>query len=1095
MARIWGLDIGSTSIGWAVINYNSAQGIGEILRQGIGCRIFPETRDPDGTPLNQNRRQKRMARRQLRRRRNRRRALNECLAEANLLPPFYSHPARGKNEEANAWHIVMRSDPIELRRRGLDEKLDPYELGRALYHLAQRRHFKGRDLEEDEDGLNGETIAQGKGKKEKNRRAENDSEQSADELVAKASRDSTLAILRTSGQTLGQFLYTKAADGRQRGVHANRSVVLDEFDRLCDTQAAYHIVLRDPAFRERLKDVIFTQRPVFWRKNTLGECRFMPGEDLCPKGSWLSQQRRMLEKVNNLALVGGNARPLDAEERAAILAKLQTQASMSWGAVRTTLKPLYKARGEAGAERSLKFNLELDEGGTLLGNPLETKLAGFFGDQWTHHPHRQDIRDAIHKRLWTADYGEVGKQRVVILPQQERKQRRAEVAQSFITDFGVTTEQAAALRELKLPTGWEPFSTAALQHFMPHLEKGVRFGALVNGPEWQKWREETFPNRIQPTGEILDRLPSPTKKYPEEMKRIASLRNPTVVRVQNELRKVVNNLLAVYGKPDLIRVELAREVGKSKREREEMQAGQRRQEKRRRDAATDLRSKGIEPSRSDIEKWMLWKECGEFDPYSGRPICFDDLFGKNEFDVEHIWPRAKCFDDSYANKTLCLKALNARKTNRTPFEAFGNDPDEWPRMKDRVWSLVKDGKMTRGKAKRFCREEPLDNDFATRQLNDTSFAARQAVTFLKRLWPDVGVEAPVTVQVVTGRVTAQLRRLWGLNNILSTDGEKTRADHRHHAVDALVAACTDPGITQRLSRYWQAKDDPSALPPKLDAPWPTIREDAERAVAGIVVSHRVRKKVSGPLHDEMPWGYTGRDVVKDGKTFGIYVRRMPIEKLALETLKINNVEDTSRNAKFVVRDEAARRALLTHLEAAGVPSAKAYPPYPCITPDGPEIRKVRVVTVQQKTLMAPVSKVGDRSAGRERQPLGFADPANNHHIAIYKLPNGKADYEVVSLFEASNRLTKREPIVRRKRDDGAAFIMSLAPGDTVEFPDGDKKGYWIVQGAWANGQVVLERANDAAHATTTRPAPTALLKANVRKTSVDPIGRVRPASD
>jgi CRISPR-associated endonuclease Csn1 len=324
------------------------------------------------------------------------------------------------------------------------------------------------------------------------------------------------------------------------------------------------------------------------------------------------------------------------------------QASMSWGAVRTTLKPLYKARGETGAERGLKFNLELDEQGTLLGNPLEAKLAGIFEDQWANHPHRQDIRDAIHHRLWAADYGEVGKQRVVISPPYERKRRRADVARSFIADFGVTAEHATAIRELKLPTGWEPFSTAALWRFMPYLEAGVRFGALVNGPEWQNWREQTFPNRLQPTGEFLDRLPSPTKKHPEEMKRLASLRNPTVVRVQNELRKIANNLLAAYGQPDLIRVELAREVGKSKREREEMRAGQRRQEKRRRDAAADLRSEGIEPSRADIEKWMLWKECGEFDLYSGRPICFDDLFRTNEFDLEHIWPRSKCFYNGIA---------------------------------------------------------------------------------------------------------------------------------------------------------------------------------------------------------------------------------------------------------------------------------------------------------------------------------------------------------------------------------------------------------------------------------------------------------------
>lgn len=875
MACIWGIDIGTTSIGWAVIN-DQAQAAGRIPPHGMGCRIFPEARDPDGTPLNQSRRQKRMARRQLRRRRARRRTLNECLAAAGLLPPFCSQPAQRKIEEPDRWHALMRTDPAMLRERGLNEKLEPHELGRALYHLAKRRHFKGRDLEDDEEQSEGATTL-----KESTPLAD-DGNQSADEKAAKANRDTTLAALKANGHTLGQFLSRKAVHERQRGVHANRAVVLDEFDRLWNAQAAYHAVLRDPEFRERVRDTIFAQRPVFWRKNTLGECRLMPGQDLCPRGSWLSQQRRMLETLNNLAFAGGNARPLDQDERVAILAKLQTQASMTWNAVRTALKPLYKKRGDAGIERAIKFNLELDKKGKLLGNPLEAKLADIFVDDWTSHPHRQGIRDAVHELLWAADYGTAGQQRVVILPAPERKRRRIQAAQSFIEKFGVTKEQANKLSTLKLPTGWEPFSTAALQCFMPHLEAGVRFGALIGGPEWQGWREQTFPDRAQPTGEFLDRLPSPTRKHPEEMKRIASLRNPTVVRVQNELRKVINNLIAVHGKPDLIRIEVAREVGKSKREREEMQAGQRRQEKRRATAEKKLKEQRIvDPSRRDIEKYLLWEECGQFDPYSGKPISFADLFQANEFDVEHIWPRSKCFDNGYANKTLCLKALNARKANRTPFEAFGNEPEEWAQMKERVWSLVKDGKMTKGKAVRFCREESLEDDFTARQMNDTGFAARQAVAFLKRLWPDTGIEAPVSVQVVTGRVTAQLRRLWGLNHILSDDGEKTRADHRHHAVDALVVACTDPGITQRLSRYWQAEDDPAAPKLQLDPPWPTIRADTERAVAEVVVSHRVRKKVSGPLHDEMPWGYTQQDFEDGKKTFGIYVKRIQLKNWAL----------------------------------------------------------------------------------------------------------------------------------------------------------------------------------------------------------------------
>src|SRR5580692_1893671 len=116
MPRIFGFDIGTTSIGFAVIDHDPARETGAILR--LGVRIFPEARDPDGTPLNQQRRAKRMMRRQTRRRRERRRALNEALAAASLLPAFSSPE----------WALAMSADPYVLRKRGLTEALSPYEL-------------------------------------------------------------------------------------------------------------------------------------------------------------------------------------------------------------------------------------------------------------------------------------------------------------------------------------------------------------------------------------------------------------------------------------------------------------------------------------------------------------------------------------------------------------------------------------------------------------------------------------------------------------------------------------------------------------------------------------------------------------------------------------------------------------------------------------------------------------------------------------------------------------------------------------------------------------------------------------------------------
>ena len=1043
MTLIFGLDLGTTSVGFAVIEHDSDGATGEIHR--LGVRIFPEARDPKGVPLNQERRQARLRRRQLRRRRERRYLLAKLLCDAGLLP------ARGSSE----WDEAMKLDPYDLRRRAFErETLSPHETGRAIYHLAQRRHFRGRDIEEVSDTAD-------------------DAADEADDKVATSAREQTIQALEGEGKTLGAWLAARGPHERKRGEHATRDIVEREF------KAVWMPLVPEP-FRPSIRDAIFVQRPVFWRLNTLGKCRFAPNARLCPKGSWLSQQRRMLEKLNNLALAGGNQRPLDSDERKAILSKLQTQASMTWSKVRTALAPLYRTRGEPGEEKALKFNLE--EGGEkkLLGNPVEAKLADIFGSNWEDHSRKQEIRDSLPHLTWRADYEQVGDQRVVLLSGAERTERREEVVRKFIAEFDLSDAQATKIKTLKLPSGWEPYSVEALQEMLPHLEAGVRFGELVMSPDWENWRAETFPDREKPTGQVFDRLPSPADR--EERERIAGLRNPTVARARNELRKVVNNLIDLHGKPDLIRVEVARDVGNSKRQREEKASGIRRQEQRRKSAREKLQQNGFaEPSRADVEKWMLWDECGHRCPYTGSMISFDALFHTGEFEVEHIWPRSRSLDNSFRNKTLCRKDVNRDKGNQIPYEFFRSNEEGWDVFANRLAGMKgpKGGTgMSPGKIRRFLAPS-IPEDFAARQLNDTGYAAREAVAYLKKLWPDEGSEAPVKVFAVSGRVTGHLRRLWHLNNILAEGGEKTRADHRHHAIDALTVACCHPGVTQKLSHYWQQKDDPRALPPDLPLPWKTIRSDAERAVAAIVVSHRVRRKVSGRLHKETIYGDTGEEVAGGrGTTYRIFVRRKPVEEL-------KNSESANANGNRIIDivDDGVRDIVQEWVNRhGGNPRAAFVAGYPKRGRKGPEIRKVRLRVKQQIELMTKAS-------------TGYADVSNNHHIAIYRRADGTVDHEVVSLLEASRRKARHDPVVRRERGDGAQFVMSLSPGDSLQLTRNGETKLNIVESVWSAGPVVLVDHNDAEGATVFRPGAKTIIASGGRKVSVDPIGRIRPAND
>jgi CRISPR-associated endonuclease Csn1 len=122
MEHIWGFDIGTTSIGFAVVRHDDEKRTGTIVREGV--RIFPEGREEKKLePRNQARRAARLLRRQIRRRRLRRKLLREAFAAAGLLPPF----------DPPQWDAFMNggADPYQLRARGLREPLEPLEIGRA----------------------------------------------------------------------------------------------------------------------------------------------------------------------------------------------------------------------------------------------------------------------------------------------------------------------------------------------------------------------------------------------------------------------------------------------------------------------------------------------------------------------------------------------------------------------------------------------------------------------------------------------------------------------------------------------------------------------------------------------------------------------------------------------------------------------------------------------------------------------------------------------------------------------------------------------------------------------------------------------------
>lgn len=448
-------------------------------------------------------------------------------------------------------------------------------------------------------------------------------------------------------------------------------------------------------------------------------------------------------------------------------------------------------------------------------------------------------------------------------------------------------------------------------------------------------------------------------------------------------------------------------------------------------------------------------------PFSGDLISFEALFRDTRFDTEFIIPRDRGLDDSWTNRTICRRDIALEKHGRTPLEwcaATGRDVDSLR------CSVARSG-LPEFKARQFFIDPPgspahdAGEDHALREVRWPAAAVRD---FVGRLY---AADRGSAVEIVKRSIASQLARAWDLEATLGCNAEANAYDdHRRAAVLALASALTCRAAIADLARAY--RDLSSATRPSL--PWASLQEDAARAISAIVVSHRVQRKASGQLHAESFYGDTGVDNRSASTTYRAFVIRKPVERLSASEL-----DD--------VRDPRIRDILHAHVAAHGGDPRSAFPPYPMMPSAdgrGTAIRRVRIILRQQLATMVEL-------------PHGFADPAANHHMAIFERLDGAIDVEVVTRFEASRRLRRREAVVRRTDPTGARFIMSLSPGDMLAFPRGDgPPDRRVVVSVWAAGQVVLADHRSVRREIWKRPNAASILKAGAFKISVDPIGRI-----
>lgn len=1010
--RILGLDTGTNSLGWAVVDRDENNQYTPICR---GDLIFTEgVKQEKGIEfsLAAERTSYRASRRHYFRRRLRKVEVLKVLVKHKLCPPL-------SDEALNRWHTKKEypldedfilwqrtneadnKNPYHDRHICLHRKLnlkdsqtDRYTLGRALYHLTQRRGFLSNRLDQNEE-------AEETGK------------------VKSAISELCKEMKEAGCEFLGDYFYllyrTEGNRVRIRSRYTDREKhYLQEFKEICRVQEL------DKDLAKALEKTIFFQRPLKSQRQGVGKCTMEKGHSRCAVSHPLYEEYRMLCYLNNIRIKtpsDDRLRPLNAEEREKITPLFYQKSNFDFKKIAKKLAgktPFGWIRDEE--DWPYQFNYRMTQEAPAC--PTTAQLIKVFGEDWktamaetytmsTKQDGTLKTEDEICTDIWNVLYSFSSKEKLKEFGL--KKLQLDEVQAKAFSEIRLTRDFASlslkAIRKILffLRTG-EDYSKAIFLANIPtivgeeiwnDIERRSRLLYKVDlalRPQEERDAEEhrTIAERIKAAvaAEVpdapIDLLyhPSMIEAYPDAKRnerfdcyqlgspKTNAVRNPMAMRSLHMVRKVINHLLRkhIIDEKTEIHIEYARELNDANK-RQAIADWQRELSKRHTAYAQNIRQLykaetglEIEPTKTDILKYQLWEEQQHVCLYTGKKIGIADFLGANpKFDIEHTIPRSRGGDSTQENLTLCDNKFNREiKRGKLPTELANYEEilariDHWKkecfalkqkrdgiRTHSGMEKSQKDRKIRmrhlvgleygykKGKYDRFTMEE-VPEGFSRRQGAGIGLISKYAGLFLKSLFKDPKNPNRSNVYVVKGAITAEFRKLWGLQQ---ADEAKSRENHTHHCIDAYTIACIGPCEYAALAAYYRSDEEfkygRRREKPQFEKPWPTFTEDLLKLQEELLIVHqttdklgkRDRRKVKTSRGKFLTGGDSARGRLHQETYYGAinydgnikYVVRKPLDSLTEKDLdKI--VDET---VKGIVKGAVEAKGSLKEALADGI---------------------------------------------------------------------------------------------------------------------------------------------------------------------------------